>query len=126
MNSLDVPKFADLVRPDRVHRSLYVDPMLFELEMDRLFGRAWLVLGHESQVKAPGDFFTTRMARQPVLVTRDEGSAVRVLVNRCPHRGAVVCTEEHGHTPHFQCGYHGWTFACDGALKHVPMANAYP
>jgi len=126
MNSLNIPKFSDLIRPDRVHRALYTDPMLFELEMDRLFGRAWLVLGHESQVRAPGDFFTTRLARQPVLVTRDDGGAVRVLVNRCPHRGAVVCTEERGHTPHFQCGYHGWTFSCDGALKHVPMANAYP
>jgi len=80
-----------LVQSDRVHRSVYTDPALFELEMDRIFGRAWLVVGHESQVANPGDFFTTRMGREPVIVTRHTDGSVRVLVNRCAHRGARVC-----------------------------------
>lgn len=126
MNSMNGLDFSELIRPDRVHRAVYTDPVLFELELDRVFGRAWLVLGHESQAKAPGDFFTTRMGRQPVLVARHDDGTVQVLINRCPHRGAVVCSEARGHTPHFQCGYHGWTFATDGTLKHVPMSGAYP
>src|SRR6185369_9702725 len=125
MGTAQPPKFSDFVQPDRVHRAVYTDPALFELEMERIFGRAWLVVGHDSQVKAPGDFFTTRLGRQPVIVTRHDDGTVKVLINRCPHRGAVVCAAERGHNTQFQCGYHGWTFATDGALKYVPMSGAY-
>ena len=71
-----------LVQSDRVHRSVYADPAIFDLEMERVFGRAWLVLGHESQIKAPGDYFTTRMGREPVIVIKKEDGKVGVLVNR--------------------------------------------
>src|SRR5678815_531946 len=89
-------RLALLVQPDRVHRSVYADPQLFELEMTRVFGRAWLVLGHESQVKKPGDYFTTRMGREPVVVVRQENSSIKVLINRCAHRGSKVCAEGQG------------------------------
>jgi phenylpropionate dioxygenase-like ring-hydroxylating dioxygenase large terminal subunit len=116
---------ARLVQPDRVHRSVYTDPALFEREMTHLFGRAWLLLGHESQVKTPGRFFTTRMGREPVIVVRTEDGAVRVLVNRCTHRGAAVCSETHGEAKPFVCPYHGWTYASDGSLRFVPTPEGY-
>src|ERR671937_928309 len=81
--TVDVGDLKRLVEPDRVHRAVYTDPALFELELERLFGRAWLLLGHESQVREPGEFFTTRMGREPVVVIRDTGGSVQVLVNRC-------------------------------------------
>lgn len=65
-------ELAMLVQPDRVHRSVYSDPALFELEMERIFGRAWLLLGHVSQVPRPGDYFTTRMGREPVVVINQD------------------------------------------------------
>ena len=91
-------ELAMLVQPDRVHRSVYADPAIFELEMERVFGRAWLLLGHESQVRAPGDYYTTRMGREPVIVVRKSAEEIAVLVNRCMHRGSTVCAEGRGNT----------------------------
>jgi phenylpropionate dioxygenase-like ring-hydroxylating dioxygenase large terminal subunit len=114
-----------LVQPDRVHRSIYTDAAIFDLEMERIFGRAWLVLGHESQVREPGDYFTTRMGREPVVVLRHEDGSVRVLVNRCAHRGAMVCAEGRGTLERFVCPYHGWSYDRAGELKAVPFSAGY-
>ena len=116
---------AKLVEADRVHRSVYVDPALFDLEMERVFGRAWLVLGHESQVKAPGDYFTTRMGREPVVVIRKDDREIAVLVNRCAHRGTTVCAEGRGNTERLVCPYHGWSYDRGGELKSAPYASGY-
>ena len=112
---------AKLIEPGRVHRRVYVDPEIFELEMERLFGRAWLFVGHTSQVPNPGDFFTTELGRQPVVMTRHRDGAVHVLFNRCTHRGAKVVNERCGHAARLTCLYHGWTFDTDGKLVGVPI-----
>ncbi len=125
MGSPGSEQLATMVRADRVHRALYCDPALFELEMQRLFGRAWLVLGHESQIPSAGDFFTTRMGREPVIVTRHADGSVKVLINRCAHRGSTVCEEARGHRSEFVCPYHGWTYRGDGSLRFVPLAAGY-
>ncbi len=119
-------QLAMLVQPDRVHRSVYADPAIFDLEMERLFGRAWLLLGHESQARAPGDYFTTRMGREPVIVVRRDDNEIGVLVNRCAHRGSTVCAEGRGHAERFVCPYHGWSYDRAGALKAVPLASSFP
>ncbi|MGH8739328.1 MAG: aromatic ring-hydroxylating oxygenase subunit alpha [Burkholderiales bacterium] len=119
-------QLAMLVQPDRVHRSVYSDPAIFELEMERLFGRAWLLLGHASQVPAPGDYFTTRMAREPVIVIRKDDNGIGVLVNRCAHRGSTVCAEGRGHVERIVCPYHGWSYDRAGALEAVPLASSFP
>ena len=93
--------------------------------MERIFGRAWLLLGHDSQIPNPGDYITTRMGREPVIVTRHRDGAVQVLINRCAHRGAMVCHEASGNTRQFACPYHGWVFDTDGALRSVPMPQGY-
>ena len=121
--SIDNP--ADLVREDRVHHSVYSDPAIFELEMERLFGRAWLLLGHESQVANPGDYLTTRMAREPVILTRHHDGSLQVLINRCTHRGALVAHEARGNARQLVCPYHGWVFDTNGALRSVPVAKGY-
>ena len=118
-------QLALLVQPDRVHRSVYADPAIFELEMDRIFGSAWLVLGHESQIAAPGDYFTTRMGREPVIVVRQDDGTVGALINRCAHRGATVCAEGRGRTERFVCPYHGWSYDRAGRLASVTFESGY-
>jgi len=112
---------AKLIEPGRVHRRVYTDPDIFELEMERIFGRAWLFVGHTSQVPQACDFVTTELGRQPVIMTRHRDGSVHVLINRCTHRGAKVVNERKGHSPRLTCCYHGWTFDTDGRLVTVPV-----
>ena len=121
MRNGDADRIADLVEPGRVHRRVYSDPDVFELEMERIFGRAWLFVGHTSQIPNPGDYFTTELGRQPVVMTRHHDGSVHVLFNRCTHRGAKVVNERCGHAARLTCLYHGWSYDTDGTLLAVPM-----
>jgi len=125
MARYDTEEIAGLVQDGRVHRAVYTDPDLFELEMERVFGRAWLCIGHDSQIPRPGDFVTTRMGRQPVIMVRQRDGSVRVLYNRCTHRGATVCSLARGNAKSFTCPYHGWTYGVDGTLQGVPVPEGY-
>src|ERR1700720_876753 len=92
-------ELAQLIEPGRVHRRVYTDPAIFELEMTRIFGTAWIYVGHESQVKNPGDYFCTRIGRKPAIMVRGADGEVRVIHNQCAHRGAMVVALEHGNAP---------------------------
>ena len=115
------------VQPARVNRRLYTDPAIFELEMERIFGVAWIYVGHESQVTQSRRLFLHADRPQA-----DRGRARRrdgrlhVLHNQCAHRGAMVVASDRGHADEFQCCYHGWTYHLDGRLKAVPLQHGYP
>jgi phenylpropionate dioxygenase-like ring-hydroxylating dioxygenase large terminal subunit len=115
-----------MVQPGRVMRRLYTDPDIFELELERIFGSAWIYVGHESQVAKPGDFLATRIGRKPLLLVRDDNGSLRLLHNQCAHRGAMVVASDGGHTDEFRCCYHGWTYHLDGRLKAAPLLHGYP
>ncbi len=114
-----------LVEPTRVHRRVYTDPEVFEMEMDRIWGQAWIYIGHESQVPETGDFITTELGTDPVIMVRDRDGSVRVLHNRCGHRGAKVAVKPCGNAKYFRCPYHGWTYRQDGSLRGVPAREGY-
>jgi phenylpropionate dioxygenase-like ring-hydroxylating dioxygenase large terminal subunit len=118
-------EFARLVDNGRVHRRVYTDPEIFAEEQRRIFRRVWLWLGHESQVRQPGDFFTTRLAGDRIIVARHDDGRVRAFHNRCSHRGAEVCLASSGNARNFVCPYHAWTYRTDGSLTSVPLSDAY-
>ena len=115
-----------LVEPDRVHRSVYQDPDLFALEMERIFGRTWVYVGHATQVPNPGDFLCTQIGLRPVVMSRHTDGEVYVVYNRCAHRGVKVINEVAGNAPKFMCMYHGWTYDTNGDLDHVTQKEGYP
>nr|PZM99773.1 MAG: ring-hydroxylating oxygenase subunit alpha [Thermocrispum agreste] len=121
----DRPDYAALIQPDRVHGSLYTDPRIFAEELARIWYRTWVFVGHESEVRQPGDYVRKSIGPQDVVMTRDRDGRVHVLLNRCPHRGNLVCEDERGHSNSFRCPYHGWTFRNDGELLGYPYHQGY-
>jgi phenylpropionate dioxygenase-like ring-hydroxylating dioxygenase large terminal subunit len=115
----------DFVQQDRVHRSVYTDPAIFELEMRKIFGGTWAYLGHESEILQPYDFVARRLGPRPLILTRDHSGQVHALFNRCSHRSATVCREAKGSARYFTCGYHGWVYNSAGELVSVPLQEAY-
>jgi len=118
-------EIAALVRDAEFDPRVYGDETLFRLEMERIFDRAWLLVGHDSLVRQPGSFYSTRAGSHPIIVWRDAAGAIRAFLNRCTHRGTRLCGLERGTASSFVCPYHGWVFASDGALKSVPAPEEY-
>jgi p-cumate 2,3-dioxygenase alpha subunit len=110
----------------RVHRSTMTSPEIFREEVKRIFHRSWLYVGHESEVRNPGDYVRRPIAGRPVFMVRGANSKkVHVFHNTCTHRGAVVCRQKVGNSKVFQCFYHAWTFDSEGKLVGVPDRGAY-
>jgi phenylpropionate dioxygenase-like ring-hydroxylating dioxygenase large terminal subunit len=122
----DSDAIAQLIEPDRVHRDVYTDPEIFQLEMERLWSRTWIYVGHTSQVPQAGDFITLDIAAQPVIMVRHTDGSVRLLLNRCAHKGTKVVGDLAGNTGKtFRCPYHAWTYRTDGSLINIPLKQGY-
>lgn len=98
----------------------YVDPRIAELERQTVFGRTWQVVGRAEQVVQPGQFLTTELAGEPIVVIRGKDGVLRAFFNVCRHHAAAVVTEPCGHATVLRCPYHGWSYATDGALQAIP------
>ena len=115
-----------LVQPDRVHRDLYVSEEIFRLEQEHVFANTWNYVGHGSQIPKPGDYLTVDIAGRPLIVVRQPDGGVKVLMNRCAHKGSRLVSQACGHTgKFFRCPYHAWTFRTDGSLLNTPVKEGY-
>jgi anthranilate 1,2-dioxygenase large subunit len=104
----------------RVPYRLFADPQIYALEQQRIFrGPVWNFLCLEAEVAEPGDIRLSAVGETPVIVTRDEAGAVHALVNRCAHRGALVCLKERDHAKALTCAYHSWSYDLAGRLQSV-------
>jgi phenylpropionate dioxygenase-like ring-hydroxylating dioxygenase large terminal subunit len=109
------------VRRGMIPAHVYNDREIFELEKDRIFSRAWVFVGHESEIARPGDYVVRRVLEDSFIVTRDEQGEIRAHFNMCLHRGMQVCRAEMGNASHFRCPYHGWSYRNDGRIVGLPF-----
>ncbi|MGC2194096.1 MAG: aromatic ring-hydroxylating dioxygenase subunit alpha [Terriglobales bacterium] len=109
---------ANIARAWTLPATLYVDPAIAAQENDRIFSRTWQVIGHHDQVANPGDYFTTHLVGEPLLIVRGADHQLRAFYNVCRHRAGPPA-EGCGSRKLFRCGYHGWTYNLDGSLNHA-------
>lgn len=102
-----------------LNREFYCDPELFEREKSRLLLQHWHCAGHQSQVPDPGDFFTTEICGESLIIVLGNDREVRALLNVCRHRGSRICTQLSGRARAggFVCPYHAWSYSVDGSLR---------
>jgi phenylpropionate dioxygenase-like ring-hydroxylating dioxygenase large terminal subunit len=107
-------------------RSIYTREEIYQQELEHVFGRMWLFIGHDSQIPNPNDFSLTYMGEDPVILTRDAKGEVHAFLNMCMHRGNRVARADDGNAKNFMCTYHGWTYSNEGKLVSVPgLQEAY-
>ncbi|HZD54082.1 MAG TPA: Rieske (2Fe-2S) protein, partial [Woeseiaceae bacterium] len=99
-----------------LEQRFYTDPDIYRLEIERIINRNWVLAGHVSQIRRPGDFFVTEVADESAIIVRGSDDKVKVFANVCRHRGSLVCLEKNGWTRKFECPYHGWMYDIDGNL----------
>ena len=112
----------------RCKREMFTSQELFDLEMKHLFEGNWIYLAHESQVGKVNDYYTTKIGRQPVFITRNKDNQLNCFINACAHRGATLARFKHGNKATYTCPFHGWTFNNSGRLLKIkdPEGTGYP
>jgi anthranilate 1,2-dioxygenase large subunit len=106
----------------RVPYQFFSSQAIYDLEQERIYrGPTWNFLGLEAEIAKPGDFKSTYVGDTPVVVTRTEDSGLAAWVNRCAHRGAVVCRLPRGNALSHNCVYHQWSYDTKGNLLGLPF-----
>ncbi|MFZ5491744.1 MAG: aromatic ring-hydroxylating oxygenase subunit alpha [Pseudomonadota bacterium] len=120
---VDVNQLVDVAGGVQSKR-VFWDQEVYEQELERVFGRCWLFLTHESLIPQPGDFVTAYMGEDKVIVVRQRDGSIKAFLNSCTHRGNQVCHADSGNAKAFTCSYHGWSFGMDGSLAALPLEQS--
>ena len=121
-------KAAATFQPDTktLPQRYFISPQIFAEELQKIFASNWVLVGHQSQLAEPGDYFLADVAGESLIVAKDQRSTIRAFYNVCRHRGARLCEEQTGHAAAIQCPYHAWTYALDGRLLGAPHMDETP
>ncbi len=116
----DNASIADLIASQKpgwaLDQRFYTDPGIYQLELDRIVTRNWILAGHASQIPDAGDYLVFKLANESAIIVRGKDGKIRAFANICRHRGSLVCLENRGNKRKFECPYHGWTYDLDGKL----------
>src|SRR3546814_8160588 len=93
--------------------------------MEKIWYRTWVYVGHESEVPEKNDYVTKSMGPTPIIMVRDREGDIRLLLNKCPHRGNQLCAYKEGNSKAFVCPYHAWTFSNTGDLMGYALPDGY-
>ena len=108
----------------RVPYRVYTDPDLHAREQERIFrGPTWNFLCLEAEIPEPGDYKTCFVGDASIIAVRDAAGGINALVNRCAHKGALVCYKPRGRVDEFACVYHNWTYDLAGNLTGVAFGR---
>jgi Rieske 2Fe-2S family protein len=109
-----------------LEQPFYTDPDFFRLDMEMIWYRDWLFVGHDCELAKPGQYFTVQIGAYPVVLVRDQGGRIRAFHNACRHRGSRVCSAQKGTSARLVCPYHQWTYDLDGSLLFArQMADGF-
>ncbi|MCC2596990.1 aromatic ring-hydroxylating dioxygenase subunit alpha [Pusillimonas sp. MFBS29] len=117
--------YSALIQPARVNSRLYIDKEIFQEEIEKIWNTTWVYVGHVSEVPNRNDYITKSIGTTPVLLLRDRHGEIRLLLNKCPHRGNQLCAYKEGNRSTFTCPYHAWTFSNTGDLMGVALPDGY-
>lgn len=126
-----MPKLPDFISADDLHQrkieqaetvpsAWYTNPQFGDIELKAIFNKEWQLVGHISEIPNNGDSLCRTVAKNPILIVRDDNGSVRVFFNVCKHRGGPIAVKK-GTTSVLQCQYHGWTYLMDGSLRGIPQ-----
>jgi Rieske 2Fe-2S family protein len=104
----------------------YRSPEFFQAERREIFARTWLLVGHVSQLREPGDYVSMTIAGEPIAVVRGKDGELRAFSNVCRHRAARVLDGAGNCGKAMRCPYHGWTYGLDGQLLAIPEKTGFP
>jgi phenylpropionate dioxygenase-like ring-hydroxylating dioxygenase large terminal subunit len=119
-----VDEVFDSIRTGLLPVAAMNDAAVHRREMERIFARAWVFVGHESEIPSRGDYVKRHIGPDAFVLVRGEDDQVRLLFDSCRHRGAMVCRADKGNASYFRCSYHGWTYKNTGELAGAPLFKA--
>ena len=116
-----------IVKPEEglISRRIFADPEIYQMEIDRIFGRGWFFLGHEFEIPNPGDLVSRPCGIDPAILVRDDEGVIRAFLNSCRHRGMRVCRTDRENARFLRCPYHGWAYRNNGELASAGAENHY-